>query len=395
LISLREEAMMMRRSRGLLQPHNKDAKPSSIRPFVLAVLLALIQVILCTGISAAATPSITSLTPTSGAVGVSVTIKGTSFGLSQGTSTVAFNGTPGTPTTWANTSIKVPVPAGATTGDVVVTVNGVPSNGVSFTVLPTPSITSLTPSSGPVGAVVTIAGTNFGATQGTSTVVFNKATAAPTIWSDASIQVPVPAGATTGDVVVTVNGVPSNGVSFTVLPTPSITSLTPTSGAVGVSVTIKGTNFGSSQGTSTVAFNGTPGTPTTWANTSIKVPVPTGATTGYVVVTVNGAPSYVIVSQSTPLPVITWATPITNADTGVLFSWTADTPSYCASSGPGGSSGCVGDTIAFNMVTTSGAAVVSQAAPSVPGELDSPIQPVLQAEDGSFVGTVSTQTGAS
>jgi len=35
----------------------------------------------------------------------------------------------------------------------------------------------------------------------------------------------------------------SNGVSFTVLPTPSITSLSPTSGAVGTSVTITGTNF--------------------------------------------------------------------------------------------------------------------------------------------------------
>jgi YD repeat-containing protein len=240
---------------------------------------------------ASATLSITSLTPTSGAVGTSVTIKGTGFGTSQGTSTVTFNGTPGTPTTWANTSIKVPVPAGATTGNVVVTVGVVPSNGESFTVLPTPSITSLTPSSDPVGAVVTISGTNFGVTQGSSTVVFDRTTATPTMWSNTSIQVPVPTGAATGNVVITVNGVASTGVSFTVLPTPSITSLTPTSGAVGASVTIKGTSFGSSQGASAVTFNGTPGTPTNWANTSIKVPVPASTTTGYVVVTVNGVPS--------------------------------------------------------------------------------------------------------
>ena len=237
------------------------------------------------------TPSITSLTPTSAAVGTSVTIKGTSFGTSQGTSTVTFDGTMATPTTWANTSIKVPVPAGAMTGNAVVTVNGVRSSGVNFTVLPTPSITSLAPSSGPVGDVVTITGTNFGATQGSSTVVFDKTTATPTAWSSTAIEVPVPAGAATGNVVVTVSGVPSNGVSFTVLPTPSITSLTPTSAAVGTSVTIKGTSFGSSQGTSTVMFNGTQGAPTSWSNTSIKVPVPGGATTGYVVVTVNGVPS--------------------------------------------------------------------------------------------------------
>ena len=300
---------MMLVSVRLEESQGRDAKLSFMGPSVLTLLFALIQLIFSAGLSAASAPSITSLTPTSAAVGVSVTIKGTSFGSSQGTSTVTFNGTVGTPTTWANTSIKVPVPAGATTGNVVVTVNGVPSNGVSFTVLPTPSITSLTPSSGPAGAVVTIAGTNFGATQGSSTVVFDNTTATPTAWSNTSIQVPVPTGAATGNVVVTVSGVASNGVSFTVLPTPSITSLTPTSAAVGVSVTIKGTSFGSSQGTSTVTFNGTVGTPTTWANTSIKVPVPAGATTGNVVVTVNGVPSNGVRFTVLPTPSITSLTP--------------------------------------------------------------------------------------
>jgi len=79
-------------------------------------------------------PSITSLSPTVGPVGTSVTITGTNFGASQGTSTVTFNGTTATPTSWTATSIAVPVPAGATTGNVVVTVSGVASNGTSFTV---------------------------------------------------------------------------------------------------------------------------------------------------------------------------------------------------------------------------------------------------------------------
>jgi hypothetical protein len=293
----------------LQQSHIQRAVLNSIRGTVLTILLTLIQVIFCAGISAAATPSITSLTPTSAAVGASVTIKGANFGTSQGTSTVTFNGTAGTPTTWANTSIKVPVPAGATTGNVVVMVGGVASNGISFTVLPTPSITSLTPNSGPVGAAVTIAGTNFGATQSTSTVVFDGTTATPTTWSNTSIQVPVPTGAATGNVVVTVSGVASNGVSFTVLPTPSITSLTPTSAAVGTSVTIAGTNFGTSQGTSTVTFNGTAGTPTTWANASIKVPVPAGATSGTVVVTVNGVSSSGVNFTVLPTPSITSLSP--------------------------------------------------------------------------------------
>ena len=79
-------------------------------------------------------PSITSLNPTSGLVGTSVTIAGANFGATQGTSTVTFNGTAATATSWSATSIVVPVPAGATTGNVVVTVSGVASNGLSFTV---------------------------------------------------------------------------------------------------------------------------------------------------------------------------------------------------------------------------------------------------------------------
>jgi hypothetical protein len=38
---------------------------------------------------------------------------------------------------------------------------------------------------------------------------------------------------------------------------PSIATVSPTSGAVGKSVTAMGPNFGSTQGTSTVTFNGT------------------------------------------------------------------------------------------------------------------------------------------
>src|SRR3954471_8087132 len=163
-------------------------------------------------------PTITSLSPTAASVGTSVTISGTNFGATRGTSTITFNGTAATPTAWSGTSIVAPVPSGATTGIVVVTVGGVASNGFVFTVTTTatPTVTSLTPTSGPVGTSVTIAGANFGATQGTSKVTFNGTTATPTSWSASSIAVPVPAGATTGSVIVTVAGVASNAVTFTV-----------------------------------------------------------------------------------------------------------------------------------------------------------------------------------
>jgi hypothetical protein len=239
-------------------------------------------------------PTISSLNPASGPVGTSVTIAGANFGASQGTSTVTFNGAAATPTAWSATSITVPVPTGATTGNVVVTVSGVASNGVTFTVtVPAPTITTLNPNSGPVGTSVVITGANFGASQGSSTVKFNGIVATPTTsWSATSITASVPTGATTGNIIVTVGGQSSNGVTFTVtVPPPSIASLNPTSGAIGVSVTIAGSNFGASQGTSTVTFNGITAAPTAWSATSIAAPVPNGATTGNVVVTVGGVAS--------------------------------------------------------------------------------------------------------
>ena len=163
-------------------------------------------------------PYISGLSVASGPVGTAVTITGTHFGAAQGSSTVTFNGKAATPTSWSDTSITAPVPVGASTGPVVVTVGGVASNGSTFTVTSaaTPTITNLAPNSGPVGASITITGTNFGATQGSSTVTFyNNQAATVTSWSATSIAVTVPAGATTGNVVVTVGGVASNGVSFT------------------------------------------------------------------------------------------------------------------------------------------------------------------------------------
>src|SRR5467141_1609296 len=273
-------------------------------------------------------PSIAILNPTAGLVGTSVTVVGANFGATQGTSTVTFNGIAGTPTSWSATSIVAPVPAGATSGNVVVTVGGVASNGVSFTVtVPGPSVTSLNPTSGLAGTSETIAGANFGATQGTSTVRFNGIAATATSWSAPSIIVSVPAGATTGNVVVTVGGVASNGVSFTVtVPAPSIASLNPTSGLVGTPVTIAGANFGAMQGTSTVKFNGTTATPTSWSATSISAPVPAGATTGSVVVTVGGVASNGVnftVTADTTAPVVTITSPASNATVSATITLTA------------------------------------------------------------------------
>src|SRR5258707_14546264 len=172
--------------------------------------LLVIALSLIFSISAFASPSITSLTPNTGAVGTSVTVAGSGFGSSQGTSTIKFNGTTATVTSWAQTSIAATVPAGATTGSVVVTVSGVASNGVTFTVTAAPSITSLTPNTGAIGSSVVIAGSNFGPSQGTGTVKFNGTTATSITSREAtSITAVLPTAATTDQVVVTAAGGPT------------------------------------------------------------------------------------------------------------------------------------------------------------------------------------------
>ena len=326
-------------------------------------------------------PKITSLSPTSGAVGTSVTITGTNFGSTQGTGFVAFNGTVASPT-WGNNTITVPVPAGATTGNVVVTANGADSNGVSFTVTggSAPSITSLSPTSGAVGTSVTITGTSFGATQGTSTVTFNGTAATTTSWSATSIVAPVPSGATTGNVVVTVGGQASNGVSFTVAP--KITSLSPTSGAVGTSVTITGANFGATQGTSTVKFNGTTATPTSWSATSIAVPVPTGATTGNVVVTVGGVASngvsFTVGSQGSSNLQISSPADGSVASPGQTISVTVSDP----------------NNVAYSQVAVLGEPVgISSVATSVPAQFSLSIPANISCQRYTLVAAATTVSG--
>lgn len=159
-------------------------------------------------------PVISSLFPASGTIGTPVTITGSRFGNPQGSGTVTFNGILSAPTSWSGTSITAPVPSGAASGRVVVTANGGASNGVNFTIVPI--IASLSSTSGPIGTPVTITGSGFGNIQANSIVTFNGTTALPTSWSDSSIVVPVPNGATSGKVVVAVDGQASNGIDFSV-----------------------------------------------------------------------------------------------------------------------------------------------------------------------------------
>ncbi|PPJ30273.1 cell shape-determining protein [Nocardia nova] len=164
-----------------------------------------------------ALPTLTSIIPASGSAagGTTVVLTGTHL---TGATAVNFGGTPATSfTVNSDTQITAVAPAHtAGTVQVTVTTPSGTSNGVSFTYIAVPTLTSVTPSSGPPsgGTVVVLTGTGLtGATAvsfgGTPATLF-------TVNSDTQITVLTPAHtAGTVQVTVTTPGGTSNGVTYT------------------------------------------------------------------------------------------------------------------------------------------------------------------------------------
>jgi hypothetical protein len=94
--------------------------------------------------------------------------------------------------------------------------------------------------------------------------------------------------------------------------TPTITSFSPSSGIVGSTVTIYGTNFGSTQGTSTVQFGTTTGSVTSWSSTSISVTVPTLSSGNYTI--------YVTTTQGTTYATSQFTVTTATLSTPTLYS---------------------------------------------------------------------------
>lgn len=107
---------------------------------------------------------------------------------------------------------------------------GLSACGVSLN-MPNPIITTISPNAGPVGTLVSVTGSNFGTSQGNSTISFAGVAASNVgAWSATSITATVPNTAGSGNVLVSVNNLQSNGIPFTVTTTtnpapPLITSV--------------------------------------------------------------------------------------------------------------------------------------------------------------------------
>ena len=152
--------------------------------------------------------SINSLIPSWGYKDTQVTITGTNFKEDLVSNTVKFNGITAVVKLATPTLLITAVPTGATSGKLTVTVDGITATSATdFTVLIPETITSFTPTSGPAGTTVTITGTNFSSTIADNVVLFNGKEAQIISATSTTLVVTVPAGATTGRISVTINGV--------------------------------------------------------------------------------------------------------------------------------------------------------------------------------------------
>lgn len=239
--------------------------------------------LLFTGTENAAPPVVTAFTPNAREIGGSVTIRGTLF---TGASAVSFNGTSQPTFTVVNdTTITTTVPTGTTTGTVSVTNPfGTGTSTAVFTVIPAPTVSSFSPTSGTLGSTITITGTGF--TWATAVQVGGINAPVFTIVNNTTITATIPAAAVTGVIsVINPSGTGSSVGSFTVIPAPTVSTLNPTTGPVGTTVTITGTNF---QAITAVQFNGAASSYTVNSSTQITATVPSGASTGLVSV-INGS----------------------------------------------------------------------------------------------------------
>ena len=233
-------------------------------------------------------PVISSVSPTSGAAGTSVTIAGSGFGSTEGAGTAWLGTRLGAVTTWSDTQIVATVATGASSGTVQVRQNGLGSNAVSFTV-PTPTLTNVTPSGGAASTQVTLTGSGFGATQGAGLVALGTAPGVVTSWSDTQVVATVTAGAASGNAQILQNGVWSNAVAFTVGgQPPHITYLTPDTGSASTAVTLYGTDFGVSQASGTVSIGGASASVSSWSDTQVVATVAAGAVSGVAKLQQNG-----------------------------------------------------------------------------------------------------------
>jgi hypothetical protein len=236
-----------------------------------------------------ATPNVTSVSPITAVGGATATISGSGFGSAQGTGTVWLGSTFGSVVSWSDTQVVATVANNSETGTAKVRQGGTWPNSVTFTVT-TATISSISPTNGLPGAQVTINGSGFGSAQGNGQVTLGTTNGVVQSWSDSQIIALVGNGALSGNAQVLQNGVYSNAMPFAVN-VPQLSSISPTSGVAGTTVTFTGSGFGSSQGSGVVTLGSTNGVVQSWSDTQVVATVAATAGSGIARIQQGGFPS--------------------------------------------------------------------------------------------------------
>ncbi|WP_217439606.1 IPT/TIG domain-containing protein [Nocardia barduliensis] len=246
--------------------------------------------------------------------GNTVVLSGTDF---TGATEVDFGGTPAISfTVVSSTEISAIVPAGTGAVDVTVGTPGGTSDGVRYAYLPTPSLTTVAPASGPEIGGNTVEFTGTGFTDASAVHFGANAAVSFTVVSDSRITAVVPAGSGSVNATVTTAGGTSAPVTYAYIPAPTLAGVAPRFGPEtgGNTVTLTGTGF---TGATVVRFGTTPATSfTVVSDTEITAVAP--ARTGIAAVSVStpGGLSNFVAYGYTPVPTLTNVAPRFGPETG-------------------------------------------------------------------------------
>lgn len=222
--------------------------------------------------------SISGFTPASVIAGGSITITGSNFNTNAEYNQVCFGTQCTTPSSATATQLIVTVPCGAQSGPIKVSTNNQTAYSTASFTIPVPTITSIFPIQGPLNANVSINGTNFSNCPANQ-VSFNNQPSLNVNWfSSSQISAYVPNGATTGLLRVITDGGMATGPTYTVLPSPSITSTSPESGPAGTVVTVTGSFYEMNPAMYQILVDGITATVNSVTANALTFTIPSGTT---------------------------------------------------------------------------------------------------------------------
>lgn len=209
---------------------NQSGAVSSAQPFTVATATA-----------------ITDFQPRMGPPGTRVTLTGTGFSPTSSQNRVFMNNVPVRVERATATSLIVSIPAQGASGPLMLDVRGGgrAQTSAPFTIQYAPTISSISPLSGPPGRAIHIVGTNYGTDIRMIQASINGRPLIVRAITPTDITAEIPAGATTGRISLMVGSVgpaqsPGN---FTVLVPVTISSFAPQTGPAGTLVTLQGNGF--------------------------------------------------------------------------------------------------------------------------------------------------------